>query len=99
MLPDLEEYIGNIVLCVTGIPLDDGNRLEYKEMKCVRVGWLCRGGMETKFGIVTTGEEPGRLLEHFLPLSSFALNHRRLSTVLFLVFCFIFLREKTNEMK
>jgi hypothetical protein len=96
MLPDLEEYIGNIVLCVTGIPLDDGNRLEYKEMKCVRVGWLCRGGMETKFCM--TGEELGRLLEYFLPLSSFALNHRRLSTVLFFVFCF-FLREKTNEMK
>jgi hypothetical protein len=97
MLPDLEEYIGNIVLCIPAvyIPLDD--RLEYKEMKCVRVGWLCRSGMETKIPakICITGEEPGRLLEHFLPLSSFALNHRRLSTVLF-----YFLREnKTNEMK
>lgn len=52
-------------------------------------------GWKQKFGI--TGEEPGRLLEHFLPLSSFALNHRRLSTVLF-----YFLREqknKWNEMK
>jgi hypothetical protein len=58
---------------------------------------LPRWDGQNKFGIVTTGEEPGRLLEQFLPLSSFALNHRRLSTVLF--FVLFFCEKKTNEMK
>jgi hypothetical protein len=71
--------------------------LEYKEIKCVRVQvGFAEVGWKKKFGIVTTGEEPERLLEHFLPLSSFALNHRRLSTVLFFV---LFFCEKKKQMK